>query len=178
MTNGFWRDNDRYQDTYWSKWPDVWVHGDWARIDDDGLWYVHGRSDDTIKIAGKRVGPADFESALVSHPLVTEAVAIGVPDEMKGESAICFVTVRDGGLLAKRPWAEWEAELVDHVGCALGKPLRPLAVYCIRQIPKTRNGKILRRLVRSAFLGTSSGDLSSVENISAIDDVIGCRANV
>lgn len=175
MTNGFWRDNARYEDTYWSRWPDVWVHGDWASIDEDDHWFVHGRSDDTIKIAGKRVGPADFESALVSHDLVTEAVAIGVPDEMKGESVICFVTVLNDQLLAQRPWDEWEAQLVDHVGRVLGKPLRPAGVYRVGQIPKTRNGKILRRVTRSAYLGTSLGDLSSIDNPSSIDDVERCR---
>lgn len=175
MTQGFWRDNGRYQETYWSKWPNVWVHGDWARVDDGGFWFVHGRSDDTIKIAGKRIGPADFESALVSHDLVTEAVAIGIPDEMKGESVVCFVTVHDARRLGQRNWRDWEAELIDHVGRALGKPLRPSSVYCVDQIPKTRNGKLLRRLVRSAYLGTNPGDLSTVENPASIDQVANCR---
>jgi len=85
MTAGFWKDPDRYLETYWSRWPDVWVHGDWAYIDEDGFWFVTGRSDDTLKIAGKRVGPAEVESVLVSHPAVAEAAAIGVPHEIKGE---------------------------------------------------------------------------------------------
>jgi len=169
------RGNGRYQETYWSKWPNVWVHGDWARVDDGGFWFGHGRSDDTIKIAGKRIGPADFESALVSHDLVTEAVAIGIPDEMKGESVVCFVTVHDARRLGQRNWRDWEAELIDHVGRALGKPLRPSSVYCVDQIPKTRNGKLLRRLVRSAYLGTNPGDLSTVENPASIDQVANCR---
>ena len=122
MTNGFWRDDARYAEAYWSKWPGVWVHGDWARIDEDGFWFVNGRSDDTIKVAGKRVGPADFESALVSHGLVTEAVAIGVPDEMKGESVVCFVTAHDEKLLAKRHWAEWETSFAIMWGNCLESP--------------------------------------------------------
>ena len=90
MTNGFWRDRERYLETYWSRWPDVWAHGDWALIEDDGSWYIHGRSDDTLNVAGKRVGPAEVESAAVAHPLVAEAAAIGVPDEIKGERVVVF----------------------------------------------------------------------------------------
>ncbi|HEY0878176.1 MAG TPA: AMP-binding protein, partial [Zeimonas sp.] len=168
MTNGFWRDADRYRDAYWSVWPDLWVHGDWARIDEDGHWFVHGRSDDTIKVAGKRVGPADFESALVSHPLVVEAVAVGVPDAIKGEAVVCFVTVAERERLAARPWDEVEAELVEHVGRQLGKPLRPARVHRVDAIPKTRNGKTVRRVMRGAYLGTGLGDLSAIENPDAI----------
>ena len=96
MTRGFWKDDRRYEETYWSRFPNVWVHGDWAEIDDDGLWYILGRSDDTIKIAGKRVGPAEVESVLVEHPSVIEAAAIGVPDELKGQSLACFCVLRPG----------------------------------------------------------------------------------
>ena len=84
MTNGFWKDPDRYLEAYWSRWPDIWVHGDWALIDDEGFWYIQGRSDDTIKIAGKRLGPAEVESAAITHPAVQECAAIGVPHELKG----------------------------------------------------------------------------------------------
>jgi len=96
MTRGFWRDPERYEQTYWSRFPGVWVHGDWAAIDDDGLWYILGRSDDTIKIAGKRLGPAEVESVLVEHPAVLEAAAIGVPDELKGQALVCFCVLRGG----------------------------------------------------------------------------------
>lgn len=176
MTNGFWQDRARYEEAYWMTLPGTWVHGDWARIDEDGYWFVHGRSDDTIKIAGKRVGPADFESALVSHPLVAEAVAIGVPDEVKGESAVCFVTLRPEAAQASGGWAQYERELIEHVGAQLGKPLRPKQVHHVRQIPKTRNGKIVRRVMRAAYLGTGLGDLSSVENPMAIDEIQRLRA--
>ena len=93
-TQGFWQDDERYLESYWSRWPGVWVHGDWAAIDEDGLWYILGRSDDTIKIAGKRVGPAEVESVLVEHPRVLEAAAIGVPDELKGQALVCFCVLR------------------------------------------------------------------------------------
>src|SRR5207248_11297715 len=96
MTRGFWRDPQRYVESYWSRWPDTWVHGDWAAIDDDGLWYILGRSDDTIKIAGKRLGPAEVESILIAHAAVSEAAAIGVPDPIKGEALVCFCVLKPG----------------------------------------------------------------------------------
>ena len=96
MTRGFWRDRERYQETYWSRLPGIWVHGDWASIDEDGFWYIHGRSDDTLKVAGKRVGPAEVESAAVAHPAVLEAAAIGVPHEIKGEAIVVLCVLRPG----------------------------------------------------------------------------------
>ena len=124
MTRGFWRDPERYEQTYWSRFPGVWVHGDWAAIDDDGLWYILGRSDDTIKIAGKRLGPAEVESVLVEHPAVLEAAAIGVPDELKGQALVCFCVLRGG----HAPSPDLEQELTALVATRLGKPLKPAAV--------------------------------------------------
>ncbi|MDY0055834.1 MAG: AMP-dependent synthetase, partial [Methyloversatilis sp.] len=138
-------------------------------------WFVHGRSDDTIKVAGKRLGPTEFESALVSHPLVAEAVAVGVPDAIKGEAVVCFVTLHDKRS-GQEGWSVWETELSDHVARLLGKPLRPARIHALTQIPKTRNGKILRRVVRNAYIGRPMGDLSSMENPRSIDEVIGLRA--
>ncbi len=175
MTRGFWNDPDRYEDTYWATLPGLWVHGDWASIDSDGYWFVHGRSDDTIKVAGKRLGPTEFESALVSHPLVAEAVAVGVPDAIKGEAVVCFVTLHDRRS-GPEGWSVWETELSDHVARLLGKPLRPARIHALTQIPKTRNGKILRRVVRNAYIGRPMGDLSSMENPRSIDEVISLRA--
>ena len=165
MTRGFWGDRERYIDTYWSRFENVWVHGDWAYVDpQDGLWYVLGRSDDTIKIAGKRLGPAEVESVLVGHPAVAEAAAIGVPDELKGEALVCFVILRP----AYKPSDELAHELQDLVAGALGKPLRPQAVHFVVDLPRTRNAKILRRVVRSVYTGKDPGDLSSLENPSAL----------
>jgi hypothetical protein len=96
MTRGFWRDPARYEETYWSRWPGLWAHGDWASVDADGFWYIHGRSDDTLKVAGKRVGPAEVESAAVAHPAVLEAAAIGVPHEIKGEVIVVLCVLRPG----------------------------------------------------------------------------------
>jgi acetyl-CoA synthetase len=149
MTRGFWKDLKRYIETYWSRFPDVWVHGDWAAIDDDGLWYILGRSDDTIKIGGKRVGPAEVESILVAHPQVSEAAAIGVPDSIKGEALICFCVLKKdaNGDLALA------GELKKNVGRDLGKALAPREVVFVGDIPKTRNAKVMRRIVRAAYLG-------------------------
>src|SRR5207253_8026263 len=124
MTRGFWHDRRRYLDTYWSRWPGVWVHGDWVEIDGDGLWYIRGRSDDTIKVAGKRLGPAEVESALVAHPAVVEAAAVGVPDELKGEQVWGFVVLAPG----VDPTDELRAALCDVVADKLGKSFRPAAI--------------------------------------------------
>jgi len=167
MTRGFWNDSERYLDTYWSRFPDIWVHGDWAAIDDDGLWYILGRSDDTIKIAGKRLGPAEVESVLVDDPAVLEAAAIGVPDEMKGQALVCFVVLRPG----HAPDNELTTRLTTLVIDRLGKPLKPKAIEFVRDLPKTRNAKVMRRLIRSAYLGDAPGDLSSLENPQAVDDI-------
>lgn len=168
MTNGFWRDPDRYIEAYWSRWPDIWVHGDWALIDDEGFWYIQGRSDDTIKIAGKRVGPAEVESAAVAHPAVQECAAIGVPHELKGEAILCFAILRPG----VEPSEALREEIIDTITQQLGKPLRPETVKFVVDIPKTRNAKIMRRLIRAKYLGrTDLGDMTGLENPSAIDEI-------
>ena len=170
MTRGFWKDDRRYEETYWSRFPAVWVHGDWALVDDDGLWYILGRSDDTIKIAGKRVGPAEVESALVEHPAVIEAAAIGVPDELKGQALVCFCVLRPDA--EARP--QLAEELKSLVARRLGKPLRPERVEFVIDLPKTRNAKVMRRVIRAAYLGEPPGDLSSLENpqsLTAIEQV-------
>jgi acetyl-CoA synthetase len=167
MTRGFWKDRERYIETYWSRFPDVWVHGDWAAVDDDGLWYILGRSDDTIKIGGKRVGPAEVESILVSHPQVSEAAAIGVPDSIKGEALICFCVLKKGadGDVALA------GELKKNVGRDLGKALAPREVVFVADIPKTRNAKVMRRIVRAAYLGEKLGDTSALENPASLDEI-------
>ncbi|MFI5284192.1 MAG: AMP-binding protein [Candidatus Dormibacterales bacterium] len=165
MTRGFWGDSQRYLDTYWSRFEGIWVHGDWAYRDpDDDLWYVLGRSDDTIKVAGKRLGPAEVESILVGHAAVAESAAVGVPDELKGEVLVCFVILRPNRVASD----ELAVELQDLVARALGKPLRPKAIHFVVDLPRTRNAKILRRVVRSVYTGQDPGDLSSLENPSAL----------
>jgi len=167
MTQGFWRDPARYEETYWSRWPGVWVHGDWAVIDDDGFWFLQGRSDDTLKIAGKRLGPAEVESILVGHPAVAEAGVIGVPHEIKGEAVVCFVVLKPG----RQPSDPLRAELSERVAHEMGKALKPERVLFARDLPKTRSAKIMRRVIRATYLKRELGDLSSLENPDAVKAV-------
>ena len=167
MTRGFWRDPDRYLETYWSRFPDVWVHGDWAAVDGDGLWYILGRSDDTIKVAGKRIGPAEVESVLVAHPAVSEAAAIGVPDDLKGEALACFCVLKP-----ERESSEaLRDELKTRLTAELGKPMAPKTLKFVSDLPKTRNAKIMRRIIRAAYLRLDPGDVSSLENQSAVEAI-------
>jgi acetyl-CoA synthetase len=167
MTAGFWRDPTRYEDTYWSRWKDVWVHGDWATIDADGFWYIQGRSDDTLKIAGKRLGPAEVESVLVGHPAVAESGVIGVPHEVKGEAIVCFVVLRPG----HPPTESLRKELSERVASQMGKALKPDRVLFTGDLPKTRSAKIMRRVLRATYLGKPAGDVSSLENPDAVKAV-------
>src|SRR5213078_1938216 len=160
-----WRDPERYLDTYWRRLPGVWVHGDWASVDEDGFWFLHGRSDDTLNIAGKRIGPAELESAAVGHPAVREAAAVGVPHPVKGETAWIFCCLL--------PDAEAsEDEVAEAVAAGLGRAFKPERVVFVAALPKTRSAKIVRRAVRAAALGADPGDLSSVENPEAIDAIV------
>lgn len=163
MTRGFWQNAERYLDAYWRRLENTWVHGDFAAVDDEGFWYILGRSDDTIKVAGKRLGPAEVESVLVSHPAVVEAAAIGVPDDLKGETLVCFVVAEYRPGLGE--------ELADYVQDHMGKALRPDAVHRVAELPKTRNGKVVRRVIRASYLGQDPGDLSSIENLDALETV-------
>ena len=171
MTRGLYQDPERYIETYWDRWPDVWVHGDWASVDSDGDWFLHGRSDDTIKVAGKRLGPAEVESVLVSHPDVVEAAAVGIPDETKGESLWCFVVLRAGAVESDSLRADLAALVAD----GLGKSFKPSAVRFTDALPKTRNAKVLRRAVRSVVTGRDPGDLSSLEDPSTVEAVRAAR---
>jgi acetyl-CoA synthetase len=165
MTKGFLGDSQRYLDTYFSKFPDIWYHGDWAKVDEDGFWFLFGRSDDTIKIAGKRLGPSEVESILVKHPAVAEAAAIGVPHAVKGEGLVCFAVLIPG----KDASSELATELRDLVAHNMGKPLKPEAVHFVAALPKTRSGKILRGTIRKKYIGQDTGDLSSLENKETLD---------
>jgi acetyl-CoA synthetase len=167
MTRGFWRDPERYLDTYWRRLPGIWVHGDWASIDEDGYWYLHGRSDDTLNIAGKRVGPAELESAVVAHPSVAEAAAVGVPHEVKGEVAWIFCALVPGA----EPSQELGAELRALVGSELGKAFAPERILFVTALPKTRSAKIVRRAVKAKALGSDPGDVSSLENPEALAEI-------
>jgi acetyl-CoA synthetase len=164
MTRGLWNDPERYVETYWDRFPGVWTHGDWASIDEDGYWFLHGRSDDTLNVAGKRVGPAELESAAVSHPGVAEAAAIGVPHEVKGEVPWLFCVPSPG----VEPDA---ADVAKAVTDELGKAFRPDRVYFVSALPKTRSAKIVRRAVRATALGEDPGDVSTLENPEVLEEI-------
>jgi acetyl-CoA synthetase len=165
MARGFFGDPDRYVATYWSRWPHLWAHGDWAARDEDGHWYILGRSDDTLKVAGKRVGPAEVESVLVGHKSIAEAAVIGVPHDVKGECMVAFCVVAPG----RTGSPSLGRELQDLVAAELGKPLRPEGVHFVRALPKTRNAKVMRRVIRAAYLDEEPGDVSALENLADID---------
>ena len=174
MTRGFWKDPQRYLETYWSRWENVWVHGDFAAIDSDGLWYIMGRSDDTLKIAGKRLGPAEVESVLVHHPEVVEAAAIGIPDEIKGMALVAFCVLKSQtgtpenlNLRLERVRSELKQIIIND----LGKPLAPKAILFVSDLPKTRNAKLMRRMIRAAYLGLDPGDTSSLVNPEAVEEI-------
>jgi len=168
MTKGFLKDPNRYLDTYFSRFGEkIWYHGDWANVDEDGFWFLHGRSDDTIKVAGKRTGPAEIESALKEHPLVQESAAIGAPDELKGEAVVCFVVLKPG----VEPNEKLKEELKEQVVKHLGKTLKPKELKFIKALPKTRSAKIVRGAIRRKYLGQDPGDLSTVENPEAIEEI-------
>lgn len=167
MTRGVLGDPERYEQSYWSMYEGVWRHGDWAMIDEGGDWFLFGRSDEAINIAGKRLGPAEVEGVLVADPRIAEAAAIGVPDETKGETVWCFaVPIGAAGDDESLP-----GELATAVADELGRPFKPSRVLIVPALPKTRSAKILRRAVRAAALGEDPGDLSSAENPEALDAI-------
>ena len=167
MTRGFWKDTERYERTYWSRWENVWVHGDFAAIDSDNLWYILGRSDDIIKIAGKRFGPAEAESVLVNHPSVAEAAAIGVPHPIKANELVIFCVLVPGVEFSEQLRDDLKQLLIT----AMGKPLTPKAILFVSDLPKTRNAKVMRRMIRAAYLNEALGDTSSLVNPDSIEGI-------
>uniref|UniRef100_A0A7C3MAG4 acetate--CoA ligase n=1 Tax=Archaeoglobus fulgidus TaxID=2234 RepID=A0A7C3MAG4_ARCFL len=167
MTRGFWRDPERYIKTYWSRWKGVWYHGDWAYVDEDGFWFLFGRADDVIKVAGKRMGPAEIETIVNSIPAVQESACIGVPDELKGEVIWVFVTLKPGF----SPSEELEKEIVDRIVKEFGKPFKPERVVFTPDLPRTRSGKIMRRLIKAVVAKQDLGDTSALENPDSLDKI-------
>ena len=167
LTRGLWGEPERYVESYWSRIPDTWVHGDWVSRDEDGLWYIHGRSDDTIKIAGKRTGPAEIEALLLGTGDAAEAAAVGVPDPIKGEALVCVCVPSSHESTDEACARRLEAAVV----AGLGNPFRPSRVVFVSALPKTRNQKIMRRLVRAVLTDSPPGDLSSLVNPDALDEL-------
>lgn len=176
LTLSLWQDEDRYIDTYWSKYPGKWRHGDWAKVDADGTWYILGRSDDTINVAGKRVGPAEIEDALLKYCGISDAAAIGVPDGIKGVAVVC-VCVLSSGVLVDDNLAH---HLANIVAIQVGNPFRPREILFVSQLPKTHSMKTMRRLIRAVYIGDDLGDLTSLNNpesLSALDVVMKYNEN-
>lgn len=167
FTKSLWHDDERYLDSYWRTIPGVWVHGDFAMRDADGLYYVLGRSDDTIKVSGKRTGPSEIETLLTATGKVVEAAVVGIPDELKGSAIVC-VCVPMPGVAAD---ARLEAELSEAVVRGMGTSYRPRRVVLVGDLPKTRNMKIMRRVVRAVLGGSAPGDLSSLVNPEAVSEL-------
>lgn len=167
LTRGLWHDNERYLASYWGTTSGMWRHGDRAAIDADGFWYVLGRADDTLKVAGKRTGPAEIETLVMATGRVAEAAAIGVPDPVKGETVALVVTLMPGVPAD----ANVENALSAAVVSGLGTAFRPALVLFVDDLPKTRNMKIMRRAVRAACLGLPPGDLSSLANPETLDAI-------
>nr|MBF0681872.1 AMP-binding protein [Pseudomonas sp.] len=168
MTKSFWQDDERYLDTYWSAVPGIWIHGDLALRDEHDNFYILGRSDDTIKVAGKRLGPGEVEEILLELPDIREVAAIGVPDPVKGQKLVVVVTASAG-------WSgdpeQLRSAVQRHVEVRMGKPFRPSQVYLVEQLPKTRSSKVMRRVVRNIYADLPLGDLSALDNPAAIDEL-------
>ncbi|MFB6194048.1 MAG: AMP-binding protein [Halobaculum sp.] len=166
-TKSLWSGDDRYLSEYWSTWEDLWDHGDWAQRDADGFWFLHGRADDALNVAGRKIGPAEIEGVLIDHPAVNRAAAVGVPDETTGTAVVTYVVLEDDA----RPSDDLRAELSELVGEEHGKPFRPREVLFVDEFPKTQSGKIIRRAISAVYAGEDPGDLSSMENPEALEAI-------
>lgn len=164
MTRGVWKDEERYLESYWRTFPGMWRHGDYALADETG-WYIRGRSDDVMNVAGKRLAPAEVEGVMTTHPAVSEAAAIGVPDPKKGETVWAFWVPRPDAT------EDVSDQLRAMIAAELGNPFAPSVVCRVERLPKTRSQKIMRRAVRAAALGTDPGDLAGAENPESIEEI-------
>lgn len=167
MTRGFWGEPERYLESYWSMWPGVWCHGDWASVDVDGFWFLHGRTDDVIKIAGKRLGPAEVESIIDEVQAVRESACVGLPHEIKGEVMVCFVALKPG----YQPNPDLRDEIRALIVSAMGKPFAPEKIFLVSDLPRNRAGKIMRRTVRAVMMGRDPEGLSIIENPESVDEI-------
>jgi acetyl-CoA synthetase len=167
MLRGIYKNPKRYKDTYWSKFKDTYLAGDVTRKDSDGFFWIQGRADDVLNVSGHRIGNSEVESALVSHPMVAEAAVIGKPHNLKGESITSYVVLKGD----KTPSDELRNELREHVGKEMGKIARPDEVWFVSDVPKTRSGKIMRRVIRAKALGKEVGDTSTLANPEAVDEI-------
>jgi acetyl-CoA synthetase len=166
-TKSLWSGDERYLEEYWSTWDDLWDHGDWAQRDDDGFWFLHGRADDALNVAGRKIGPAEIEGVLIDHDAVNRAAAVGVPDDTTGTAVVTYVILEDDAAASE----DLKTELTTLVGDEHGKPFRPREVLFVEEFPKTQSGKIIRRAISSVYAGEDPGDLSSMENPEALEAI-------
>jgi acetyl-CoA synthetase len=170
-SKSLWGGDERYLEEYWSTWEDLWDHGDWAQVDEDGFWFLHGRADDALNVAGRKVGPAEVEGALIEHEAVNQAAAVGAPDDTKGTAVVAYVVLGEG----YEETDDLREELRAQVGEELGKPFMPREVLYVDEFPKTQSGKIIRRAIASVYRGEELGDMSSIENPDALDEIEDAR---
>jgi acetyl-CoA synthetase len=167
MLETIWKDPDRYKQTYFGRWPNIYYTGDYAVKDPDGYFWLLGRADEVLKVAGHRIGTVELESALVSHPAVSEAAVMGKEDALKGEVPVAFVTLRSGFM----PSDELRADLVKHIRNTIGPIATPDAIVIVNKLPKTRSGKIMRRLLKAVLAGAALGDVSTLEDEGSVDEI-------
>jgi len=168
LSRGLWKDSERYLETYWEMFDGrLWRQGDWASRDADGMWYLHGRSDDTIKVSGKRTGPAEIEGLLMATGKVSEAAVIGLPDPIKGQAVACVCVPAPGIEVGE----QLSADLVEAVVASMGRSFRPARIIFVDDLPKTRSMKIMRRVVRAVVVGDPPGDLSGLVNPEALESL-------
>jgi acetyl-CoA synthetase len=169
MTKSLWSGDERYLEEYWSTFeePPLWNHGDWAQKDEDGFWFLHGRADDALNVAGRKVGPAEIEGVLIEHDAVNQAAVVGVDDETTGTAVVAYVVLES----SYDPSEDLREELRELVGEEQGKPFRPKELLFVDEFPKTQSGKIVRRVIASVHEGEEPGDLSSIENPGALDEI-------
>ena len=167
MLMTLWKDPERFKTAYFGKWPGVYVSGDYSIRDQDGYYWLLGRADEVLKVAGHRIGTVELESALVSHPAVSEAAVMGKEDAVKGEVPVAFVTLRTGFTASD----ELRTELIKHVRTTIGPIATPDAIIIVNKLPKTRSGKIMRRLLKAVLTGAPLGDTSTIEDEGSIEDI-------
>lgn len=167
MLQTLWRDPERYKQTYYGRFPNVYYTGDYAVKDPDGYFWLLGRADEVLKVAGHRIGTAELESAFVSHPAVSEAAVMGKEDPVKGEVPVAFVVLRKG----YSPSEELRAQLVQHIRTTIGPIATPDAIVIVNKLPKTRSGKIMRRLLRAVLAGAALGDISTLEDEASVEEI-------
>jgi acetyl-CoA synthetase len=171
MTKSLWSGDERYLKEYWSSFEDLWDHGDWAQKDADGFWFLHGRADDALNVAGRKVGPAEVEGAAMEHDAVNQAAAVGVPDDTTGTAVVLYVVLEEGETESD----DLREAVRDTVGEELGKPFRPREVLFVDAFPKTQSGKIIRRAIEAIYTGEELGDMSSIENPDVLDEIEAAR---